>query len=306
MKEDQSSSGSENRTWFERISQALTGEPRDREQLVELLRDSEQRNLLDEDSLAMIEGVMQVSEMHVRDIMIPRSHMKTINRSLPPEKFLPTILESGHSRFPVIGENQDEVDGILLAKDMLAYFGITDGKQFNIRDVMRTPIFIPESKRLNVLLKEFRSNKNHMAIVVDEYGGVAGLVTIEDVLEQIVGEIEDEYDIDEDSYIMKYSNDHFSVKALTPVDEFNEYFKTTLDEEEFDTVGGLVLKAFGHLPARGESVDIGDFHFTILRADNRRIHLLQMTIGDNVSTSLPKVLPLTSTNTKNTSETREH
>jgi len=288
MKEDQSSSGSDNRTWFEKISQALTGEPRDREQLVELLRDSEQRNLLDEDSLAMIEGVMQVSEMHVRDIMVPRSQMETINRDVPPEEFLPTILESGHSRFPVIGENQDEVEGILLAKDMLAYFAQTDTYKFDIRDVMRTPIFIPESKRLNVLLKEFRSNRNHLAIVVDEYGGVAGMVTIEDVLEQIVGEIEDEYDVDEDSYIMKYSNDHFSVKALTPIEEFNEYFKTSLDEDDFDTIGGLVLKAFGRLPARGESVDINDFHFTVLRADNRRIHLLQMTIGENSSINLPK------------------
>ena len=296
MKEEQSSSGSDNRSWFEKISQALTGEPRDREQLVELLRDSEQRNLLDEDSLAMIEGVMQVSEMHVRDIMVPRSQMETINRDVPPEEFLPTILESGHSRFPVIGENQDEVEGILLAKDMLAYFAQTESNKFDIRDVMRTPIFIPESKRLNVLLKEFRSNRNHLAIVVDEYGGVAGMVTIEDVLEQIVGEIEDEYDVDEDSYIMKYSNDHFSVKALTPIEEFNEYFKRSLDEDEFDTIGGLVLKAFGRLPTRGESVDIDDFHFTILRADNRRIHLLQMTIGENPSISLPKA----------TTENREH
>jgi len=283
MKEDRSSSGSDGRTWFEKISQALTGEPRDREQLVDLLRDSEQRNLLDEDSLAMIEGVMQVSEMHVRDIMVPRSQMETINRDVPPEEFLPTILESGHSRFPVIGENRDEVEGILLAKDMLAYFAQSNDNKFDIRDVMRTPVFIPESKRLNVLLKEFRSNRNHMAIVVDEYGGVSGLVTIEDVLEQIVGEIEDEYDIDEDTYILKYSNDHFSVKALTPIDEFNEYFKTSLDEDEFDTIGGLVLKAFGHLPARGEAVDIEDFHFTVLRADNRRIHLLQITIGEQVS-----------------------
>lgn len=288
MKEDQSSSGSDNRSWFEKISQALTGEPRDREQLVELLRDSEQRNLLDEDSLAMIEGVMHVSEMHVRDIMVPRPQMETISRDVPPEEFLATILESGHSRFPVIGENHDEVEGILLAKDMLAYFAQTESSKFDIRDVMRTPVFIPESKRLNVLLKEFRSNRNHMAIVVDEYGGVAGMVTIEDVLEQIVGEIEDEYDVDEDSYIMKYSNDHFSVKALTPIEEFNQYFKTTLDDDEFDTIGGLVLKAFGRLPARGESVDIDDFHFTILRADNRRVHLLQMTIGENSSISLPK------------------
>jgi len=289
MKEYRSSNTEQ--TWLERISQALNGgEPQDREQLVELLRDSEQRNLLDEDSLAMIEGVMQVSEMHVRDIMVPRSQMETINRNVPPEEFLSTIIDSGHSRFPVIGDNHDEVEGILLAKDMLTYFAQGDNRKFDIRDVMRTPICIPESKRLNVLLKEFRSNRNHMAIVVDEYGGVAGLVTIEDVLEQIVGEIEDEYDIDEDSYIMKYSNDHFSVKALTPIDEFNEYFKVSLDEGEFDTVGGLVLKAFGHLPARGESVVLNDFHFTVLRADNRRIHLLQMTIGSSTPNAFPNAI----------------
>lgn len=282
MKEDRSSSGSD-RTWFEKISQVLNTEPQDREQLVELLRDSEQRNLLDGDSLAMIEGVMQVSEMHVRDIMVPRSQMETINRHVAPEEFLSTIIESGHSRFPVVGDNPDEVEGILLAKDMLAYFAQGDNAKFDIRDVMRTPIYIPESKRLNVLLKEFRSNRNHLAVVVDEYGGVAGMVTIEDVLEQIVGEIEDEYDIDEDSYIMKYNNDQFSLKAITPIDEFNEYFKASLDEDEFDTVGGLILKAFGHLPARDEEVSINDFHFTVLRADNRRIHLLKMTIGSSVA-----------------------
>ncbi len=293
MKEDRSSNGSD-KTWFEKISQVLNTEPQDREQLVELLRDSEQRNLLDGDSLAMIEGVMQVSEMHVRDIMLPRSQMETINRNVAPEEFLSTIIESGHSRFPVVGDNPDEVEGILLAKDMLAYFAQGEGAKFDIRDVMRTPIYIPESKRLNVLLKEFRSNRNHLAIVVDEYGGVAGMVTIEDVLEQIVGEIEDEYDIDEDSYIMKYSNDQFSLKALTPIDEFNEYFDASLDEEEFDTVGGLVLKAFGHLPARDEEVSIHDFHFTVLRADNRRIHLLKMTIGSSVPETSGQIKSLNS------------
>lgn len=285
MKEGRSINGSENRSWFEKISQALTGEPKDREELVELLRDSEQRNLLDADSLAMIEAVMQVAEMHVRDIMIPRSQMVVVNRDVPPEEFLPTILESGHSRFPVVGDTRDEVVGILLAKDLLAYFAAGDKVRFDMRDVMRTPVFIPESKRLNVLLNEFRSNRNHMAIVVDEYGGVAGLVTIEDVLEQIVGEIEDEYDVDEDKFIMKYSNDHYSVKALTPIDEFNEYFDASLDESEFDTIGGLVMKSFGHMPARGESVKIDKYNFTVLRADNRRIHLLQLTLGDNNSES---------------------
>ena len=281
MKEDRSSNGSESRSWFEKITQALTSEPRDRQELVEVLRDSEQRNLIDPDSLAMIEGVMQVAEMHVRDIMIPRSQMIVVNGDNPPEDYLPLILESQHSRFPVIGENRDEVVGILLAKDLLAYFVSNDDNKFDIRDVMRAPVFIPESKRLNVLLKDFRSKRNHMAIVVDEYGGVSGLVTIEDVLEQIVGEIEDEHDVDEDLFIMKYSDDHYSVKALTPVDEFNDYFNSSLNEDEFDTIGGLVMKAFGHLPARGESVSIGQFYFTVLRADKRRLHLLQLTIKHN-------------------------
>ncbi len=280
MKEGRSTNAPDNRSWFEKLSQVLNGEPKNRKELVGLLRESEQRNLLDADSLAMIEAVMQVAEMHVRDIMIPRSQMEVVNREVPPEEFLPTILKSGHSRFPVISDTRDEVVGILLAKDLLAYFAAGDKVRFEIRDVMRTPVFIPESKRLNVLLNEFRSNRNHMAIVVDEYGGVAGLVTIEDVLEQIVGEIEDEYDVDEDAFIMKYSDDHFSIKALTPIDEFNEYFNSTLDETDFDTVGGIVMKSFGHMPSRGESVKIGKFNFTVLRADKRRVHLLQLTFGD--------------------------
>ena len=288
MKEGRSTNGSEARSWFERLSQALTGEPKDRDQLLDVLRDSQQRNLLDIDSLAMIEGVMQVSEMHVRDIMIPRSQMEVVERDVPPEQFMPTILESGHSRFPVIGDSRDEVVGILLAKDLLAYFANPDKSKFDIRDVMRSPVFIPESKRLNVLLKEFRSNRNHMAIVVDEYGGVAGLVTIEDVLEQIVGEIEDEYDIDEDTYIMQYNNNQYSVKALTPIEEFNEYFNANLDEEEFDTVGGLVMNKFGHLPKRGEKIAFDGFKFNVLRADNRRIHLLQLSLEPERLNNLPE------------------
>lgn len=281
MTDGRSNGNSEPRSWFERISQAFTGEPKDKDQLLEVLREAEQKNLIDPDSLAMIEGVMQVSEMHVRDIMIPRSQMEVVERDKPPEEFLPTILQSGHSRFPVIGDNRDEIVGILLAKDLLTYFADADKSKFDMRDAMRSPVFIPESKRLNVLLKEFRSNRNHMAIVVDEYGGVAGLVTIEDVLEQIVGEIEDEYDIDEDTYIMKYNNNQYSVKALTPVEEFNDYFKASLSDEDFDTVGGLVMSSFGHLPKRGETISFSGFKFTVLRADNRRIHLLQMSVEDD-------------------------
>ncbi len=265
------------RSWLERIGQALSGEPRDREELVEQLREAQQRDLLDADALAMIEGVLQVAEMQVRDIMIPRAQMVVVERDARPEDILPILLESAHSRFPVIGENRDEVVGILLAKDLLAYFGQEQRAGFNLRDVLRPAVFIPESKRLNVLLKEFRSSRNHIAIVVDEYGGVAGLVTIEDVLEQIVGEIEDEHDVEEDTYIMDHGANRYTVKALTPIEDFNEYFGAAFSDDEFDTIGGLVLNGFGHLPKRGESLALGQFQFRVLRADNRRIYLLQVT-----------------------------
>jgi magnesium and cobalt transporter len=296
MKEGRSSSGSETRSWLERISQAFTnGDPRDREELTEVIRDAEQKNIIDTDALSMIEGVMQVSDMQVRDVMIPRSQMSVIESDKPPEEFLSVIIESGHSRFPVIGDNRDEIVGILLAKDLLGYFADTERRKFDIRDVMRTAVFIPESKRLNVLLKDFRSNRNHMAIVVDEYGGVSGLVTIEDVLEQIVGEIEDEYDFDEDTFILPHKNNNYSVKALTPIEDFNEYFKVEFSDEEFDTIGGLVMNSFGHLPKRGEKTTIGEFEFTVLRADNRRIHLLQLHLDQSPNE-----------NTSNTNISSEH
>lgn len=269
------------KSWLDKISQAFSGsEPRDREQLIELLRESEQRNLLDADALAMIEGVLQVSEMHVRDIMVPRSQMIVVKRDVPLKEFLPAILESGHSRFPVIDGNRDEIIGILLAKDLLACFANQNEKTFDIRDIMRSPVFIPESKRLNVLLKDFRSNRNHMAVVADEFGGVAGLVTIEDVLEQIVGEIEDEFDVDDESFIKSYNNsDIFSVKALTPIDDFNTHFNASFSDEEFDTIGGLVMNSFGYLPKRDETTVINEqYQFTVLRADNRRIHLLKLQL----------------------------
>lgn len=282
-------SQSEARSWLDRLSQVLSGgEPRDRDQLVELLRLAEQRNLLDADSLSMIEGVMHVSEMQVRDVMIPRSQMVIVQDDQQPEEFLPIIIESGHSRFPVIGDNRDEVEGILLAKDVSAYLADkNESKQFDIRDYMRPAVFIPESKRLNVLLKEFRSNRNHMAIVVDEFGGVAGLITIEDVLEQIVGEIEDETDIEDDSFILQYDQLTYAVKALTPIEDFNEYFGTELSDEEFDTIGGLVLNNFGRLPERGETVDVEGLNFRVVRADNRRIHLLQLTLDEQQAVKLP-------------------
>lgn len=271
------SNGSGSRSWLERLSVALLGEPKDREQLVNLLRDAQQRDLLDPDALGMIEGVLQVSEMQVRDVMVPRAQMVVVERDAGLKDILPVVTESAHSRFPVISDSRDEIAGVLLAKDLLTYFGPEGEKSFNVRNILRPAVFIPESKRLNILLKEFRASRNHMAIVVDEYGGVAGLVTIEDVLEQIVGEIVDEHDIEEDAYIKKHNDNVFAVKALTPVDEFNAYFNSNFSDEEFDTIGGVVMQRFGRLPRRGEAISIDRFRFKVLSADSRRIHLLQVT-----------------------------
>ena len=265
-------------SWFTRLRKRLTRVPADNEQLLALLRSVQENNLFDADGLAMIEGVLEVDDMQVRDIMIPRTQVVMLERDANPDVLLRTIVQSGHSRFPVIGEGRDEVVGILLAKDLLLYaFERSDGR-LNVRDILRPAIFIPESKRLNVLLKEFRSSRNHMAIVVDEYGGVAGMVTIEDVLEQIVGEIEDEHDVEEEDTIRKHSEMHYTIKALTPVEDFNEYFDVLLPDDEFDTIGGLVVHEIGHLPRRGERVVIGNLLFKILRADSRRVHMLQLTL----------------------------
>jgi magnesium and cobalt transporter len=258
--------------WLERLGALLMREPEDREQLVELLRSSYERNLLDADALSMIEGVMLVSELQVRDIMIPRSQMDVIDITDAPEKFIPFVIETAHSRFPVIGENKDDVIGILLAKDLLRYYA---GEDFDVRDMLRPAVFIPESKRLNVLLKEFRSNRNHIAIVVDEYGGVAGMVTIEDVLEQIVGDIEDEYDYDEtEDNIFQDTSGRYRIKALTEIVDFNEALGVDFSDEEFSTIGGLVVSKFGRLPKRGESISFDGLKFTVLRADSRRVHSL--------------------------------
>ena len=279
MNDDNSSEGdSRCLSWFERLSQVFLGEPKDRTELLEVLRDSEGRDLLDADSLAMIEGVMQVSEMQVRDIMIPRSQMVVLERDSPPEEMLPVIIGSGHSRFPVIGDSRDDVIGILLAKDMLRYYREESSGKFSIRELLRPSVFVPESKRLNVLLKEFRSSRNHMAIVVDEYGGVGGMVTIEDVLEQIVGEIEDEHDIEEGAFILKHDDVRYTIKALTSIEDFNEQLDVSFSDDEFDTVGGLILKRLGHLPERGETIQIDNMLFKVLRSDNRRIHLLELTL----------------------------
>ncbi len=260
---------------LDRISAFLMREPEDRDQLLHLLHSAYERNLLDADALAMIEGALQMSEMQARDVMIPRSQMDVIDISESPDQFIPTVMQTAHSRFPVIGENKDNVIGILLAKDLLRYYA--GEETFNVREMLRPAVFIPESKPLNVLLKEFRGSRNHIAIVVDEYGGVAGLVTIEDVLEQIVGDIEDEHDIDDvDEKIVEESGGQFRVKALTEIVDFNEFFDTTYSDDEFDTIGGLVLKRFGRIPKRGEQISFDNLSFKVLRADSRRMHLLQV------------------------------
>jgi len=257
---------------LERLSTMLLREPEDREQLVELLYSAYERNLLDADALSMMEGVMQVSERQVREIMIPRAQMDVIDIGEPPEKFIPFVIETAHSRFPVIDGDKDNIIGILLAKDLLRYYA---GEEFNVRDMLRPAVFVPESKRLNVLLRDFRSNRNHIALVADEYGGVSGMVTIEDVLEQIVGDIEDEYDFDEDEdNIIEDGAGRYRVKADTEIEDFNAAFGTDFSDEEYDTVGGLVLQVAGQLPKRGDRIQLGDFTFIVLRADSRRLHSL--------------------------------
>ncbi len=261
--------------WLERLSALLIRKPEDREQLITLLHSAFERNLLDSDALSMIEGVMQVSEMQARDIMVPRSQMDVVDISEKPEDFIPFVVEAAHSRFPVIEGSEDDIIGILLAKDLLRYYA--DPEEFNVRSMLRPAVFIPESKRLNVLLKDFRSNRNHMAIVVNEYGGMAGLITIEDVLEQIVGEIEDEYDFDEDQdNIVMEADGTYRVKAITEISSFNEELGANFADDDYDTVGGLVLNKFGRLPHRGESVAIDHFKFTVQRVDSRRLHMLKV------------------------------
>jgi magnesium and cobalt transporter len=261
------------RSLLERLSSMLLREPEDRGQLVELLHGAFEKNLLDAEALSMIEGVMQVSEMHARDVMIPRSQMDMIDVEENPDAFIPFVIETAHSRFPVFEGGKDNVIGILLAKDLLRYYANAD--EFDVRDMLRPAVFVPESKRLNVLLRDFKANRNHMAIVVDEYGGVGGLITIEDVLEQIVGDIEDEFDFDEtEDNILPDKSGRFRVKAVTEIGDFNGAFETSFSDEDFDTVGGLVMNRFGRVPKRGESVTFDGFKFSILRADSRKVHSL--------------------------------
>ncbi|MFT5138695.1 MAG: magnesium and cobalt transporter [Rhodothermales bacterium] len=276
MSDDQSSNGSGDKSWIERIVSAFSSEPRDRDELKELLNESLQRGVLDVDALAMMEGALEVSEMQVRDAMVSRSQMVVIPRDGSLDEFLPRILESGHSRFPVIGEDLDEVEGILLAKDLLRHFA-NGSSEFNLLEVMRPAVVIPESKRLNMLLSDFRASRNHMAIVVDEYGGVSGLITIEDVLEEIVGEIDDEHDEEEEAAISELGLNRYKVEALAPIEDFNERFECNLDDESYDTIGGLVMAEFGYVPKRGESILLaGQFEFKVTSSSSRRIFTLEM------------------------------
>jgi len=277
MTDDQSNLDLNPKSWIDKITQVFSDEPTDTKSLLELLRNAEQDQVLDADALGIIEGALQVSSMQVRDIMIPRSQLAIVPAKLPPNEIIELVTKASHSRFPVMGENVDNVIGILLAKDLLPLILKEETRKFDIKDVVRPATFVPESKRLNILLKEFRETRQHMAIVIDEYGSVSGAVTIEDVLEQIVGEIEDEYDVDDESYIKKFDEENYIVKALTPVDEFNEYFGTQFSDQEFTTLGGLVLQQIGHIPERGETINIGPFLVTVLNADSRQIKLLKVT-----------------------------
>ena len=266
----------QHKSWIDRINQLLTGEPQDRDDLLEILQEAKNNRLLDNQALLMIKGVLQVSEAKVRDVMIPRTQMTVVAKDAELMDIFPVVIETAHSRFPVIEEDRSEVVGILLAKDLLPY--ILKKQTLKVEEVMRQTFVVPESKRLNILLKEFRANKNHMAIVVDEYGTTAGLVTIEDVLEQIVGEIEDEHDPEEEEYVIQRKENEFSVKALMPIEEFNERFSVNLKDNDFDTIGGWIVHQLEHLPKKGEKLEYGHFRFEVLRADNRRVHLLKLKI----------------------------
>ncbi len=273
-----SSNGSSNKSLWTKVAQVFTGEPQNKDQLVEVLNDAEDRELIRPETKLMIEGVLEVSDMRVRDIMIPRSQMVTLDINDPLEKSLPIIIESGHSRFPVINEDIDNIEGILLAKDLLAYGFQQQDEECTISTVIRPSILVPESKKVEPLLKEFRSQRYHMAIVVDEYGGVSGVVTIEDILELIVGEIEDETDDEIEEDIKHLAGQVFQVKALTEIADFNEYFNTDFNEEDADTISGIVLQQFGHMPKKGETVTVHEFEFKITAADTRRIQTIQVTI----------------------------
>ncbi|MBA6414345.1 CBS domain-containing protein [Parahaliea sp. F7430] len=276
MSEDRSGNESDDKSWLEKIALMFSSHPHSRHDLEDVLSIAAENEVIDQDARSIMEGAMKVSDMQARDIMVPRAQMVVIKSESTLEELLPQIIRSAHSRYPVIGDSPDNILGILLAKDLLPQILNKDRSDFKVEELLRPTVVVPESKRLNVLLREFRENRNHMAIVIDEYGGVAGLVTIEDVLEEIVGEIEDETDAEEDHYIRKISDEDYFIKALTPIEDFNEYFKTKFSDEEFDTIGGLVIQAFGHMPARNEVTLIDHFEFQVINADQRKIHSLRM------------------------------
>ncbi len=277
MNDEPPSSNGQEKSWLERLASSFSSEPKSQEELLEVIREAASNQLLDQEAFGIIQGALGVSGLQAREIMIPRSQMVTVNVDEPPEEFLPKVIESGHSRFPVIGENSDDIKGILLAKDLLPLI-LRGHKDFTLESVIRNATIIPESKRLNILLREFRENRYHMALVIDEYGGISGLITIEDILEEIVGEISDETDDENDDvFIRKVDDNDYIVKALTPIEDFNEYFNSGFSDEEFDTVGGLVMQNFGHLPKRNEITELESFSFRVLYSDNRQIHLLRLT-----------------------------
>ncbi|MFO1388173.1 HlyC/CorC family transporter [Cellvibrio sp.] len=279
MSEDYSSHTEKHeKSWLDKLLHAFSDEPRSRDELLEIIKDAADNKLLDQDALSIIEGALDVSSLQAREIMVPRSQIIAIRLDDSPQDFLPQVIESGHSRFPVIGETLDDIKGILLAKDLLP-LALNGTENFNLESILRTANIVPEGKRVNVLLREFRENRYHMALVMDEYGGISGLLTIEDILEEIVGEIEDETDEEEnDNFIKRMSDSDFIIKALTPIEEFNEFFKADLSDEDFDTIGGILMQEFGHIPKRNEVAVIDNFQFRVLYSDNRQIHLLRLTI----------------------------
>lgn len=278
MADDQFSSDSRRESWIDKIKAIFGAKTIDKKSLINQLRLAQEEQIIDGDALSIIEGALQVGDMQVREIMIPRPQIAMLTTKSSLEEILQIVTEAAHSRFPVIGENSDDVIGILLAKDLIPLLlAKNNSRRFNIKDIVRPVTFIPEYKRLNVLLKEFRENRNHMAIVIDEYGGLAGAVTIEDILEQIVGEIEDEYDVDDEDYIKTTDGESYIVKAITPLDEFNDYFHSNLSSEEIGTIGGILLNQFGHIPSRNERIGIGPYVFTILNADGRQIRLIEVS-----------------------------
>lgn len=286
MSEDPSSSQShrpQEKSWLDKLLHAFSAEPKTREELLEIIKEAADNKVLDPEVVSIIEGALDVSDQQVREIMIPRSQMVVVKIDEKPEEFLQKVIDSGHSRFPVIDDSIDDVKGILLAKDLLPL--ILHGKEeFRLENIIRPANIIPESKRLNILLREFRENRYHMALVIDEYGGISGLVTIEDILEEIVGEIEDETDDDtDDAFIRKVGDNDFIVKALTPIEEFNEHFSSGFSEDDYDTIGGILMNAFGHLPQRNEVTEIDGYQFRVLYSDNRQIHLLRLTVPDTVT-----------------------